>query len=40
MAQYLSWDMMFHKSYSANATDELAKNEAAIKELEQLGASV
>ena len=40
MAQYLSWDMVFHKSYSANATDELAKNEAAIKELEQLGASV
>ena len=40
MAQYLSWDMMFHKSYSASATDELAKNEAAIKELEQLGASV
>lgn len=40
MAQYLSWDMVFHKSYSANATDELAKNEAVIRELEQLGASV
>lgn len=40
MGEFLAWDMVFHKSYSAGAGDELAKNEAAIKELEQLGASV
>ena len=37
MADYLSWELLFHKSYYANAKDELAKNENAVKELEMLG---
>ena len=40
MAQYLSWDMAFHKSYSASAGDELAQNAEVMVELEKLGASV
>ena len=31
------WDMLFQKRYSANAKDELAKNEAVMAELEELG---
>ena len=34
MAGYLSWDMLFQKSYYATDRDELAKNTAAIEELE------
>lgn len=37
MAEYLSWNMMFQKSYYANARDELSKNTAAMMELETLG---
>ncbi len=37
MADYLSWDMLFQKSYYANAKDELEKNTDAIKELETIG---
>ncbi|EEX20631.1 flavin reductase [Blautia hansenii DSM 20583] len=37
MASYLSWDMLFQKSYYANARDELAKNVNAMKELEEIG---
>ena len=40
MAKYLSWDMMFQKSYYANARDELAKNAEALKELEDLGKNI
>ena len=37
MTEYLGWDMLFQKRYSANAKDELAKNEAVMAELEELG---
>lgn len=37
MADYLSWDMLFQKSYYANAKDELAKNTDALSELEDIG---
>ena len=37
MANYLSWNMLFQKSYYANAKDDLAKDENALKELEDLG---
>ena len=37
MAKYLSWDMVFQKSYYATAKDELAKNDDAVKELEEIG---
>lgn len=37
MADYLSWDMLFQKSYYANARDELAQNTNAISELESIG---
>ena len=37
MAKYLSWDMVFQKSYYATASDELAKNKDSIKELENIG---
>lgn len=37
MADYLSWNMLFQKSYYANARDELAKDVEAIKELEDIG---
>lgn len=40
MAQYLSWDMLFHKSYYATAKDELAKNAEAMQELERLGQNI
>lgn len=36
MAQYLSWDLKFSKSYSATATDDLAKNADAVAELKSL----
>ena len=37
MAKYLSWDMIFQKSYYATVSDELAKNKDSIKELENIG---
>ena len=37
MAKYLSWDMLFQKSYYATGRDELAKNKDSIKELENIG---
>lgn len=37
MADYLSWDLLFHKSYYATGKTELSKNEAAVAELVQLG---
>lgn len=40
IASYLSWDMLFHKSYHANGREELAENQEAMKELEELGKEV
>ena len=37
MAKYLSWDIIFQKSYYATDSDELAKNKDSIKELENIG---
>lgn len=37
MAKYLSWDIIFQKSYYATDCDELAKNKDSIKELENIG---
>ena len=34
MAGYLSWEVLFFKTYSANAKDELEKNTEAMEELE------
>lgn len=40
MASYLSWDVLFQKSYYANGKDELAKNVEAIQELENIGREI
>lgn len=40
MAEYLSWDILFSKSYSANGKDELAENADVMEELEILGKNV
>ena len=40
MAHYLSWDMLFQKSYYATAKDELSKNAGAMEDLEKLGAEL
>ena len=37
MGSYLSWDILFQKSYYANAKDELGKDEKIIQELENIG---
>ena len=37
MAKYLSWNLLFQKSYYATAKDELSKNQDAMKELEDIG---
>ena len=37
MAKYLSWDMLFKKSYYATAKDELEKNKDSMNELEGIG---
>ena len=37
MAKYLSWDMLFKKSYYATARDELEKNKDSMNELEGIG---
>ena len=40
IAEYLSWEILFHRSYQANARDELQKNAEIMNELEELGKSV
>lgn len=40
MANYLSWTIVFQKSYSANAKDELANNSDIMEELKELGANL
>ena len=40
MADYLSWNMLFEKSYYATARDELAKDTAALEELEHIGSKM
>ena len=40
IADYLSWDILFHKSYSASARDDLSHNSDAICELKKLGSSL
>lgn len=40
MAGYLSWDMLFQKSYYATARDELAKDAAVLEELEMIGREI
>lgn len=40
MAQYLNWDIVFNKSYSASGTKDLAGNPIVIDELKALGASL
>ena len=40
MADYLSWNVLFYRPYSANAKDELAKDVEVMKELETLGRDV
>ena len=37
IADYLAWDVLFYKPYSANGKDELAKDIEAMKEFEMLG---
>ncbi len=37
MAKYLSWDMLFKKSYYATARDELEKTKDSINELDGIG---
>ena len=37
MAKYLSWDMLFTKSYYVTARDELEKNKDSMNELEWIG---
>lgn len=37
MNSYLSWNMLFQKSYYANAKDDLEKDAEAMQELEMLG---
>lgn len=36
IADYLAWDIVFSKSYSADKADDLAKNQEAISELENI----
>lgn len=40
MAEYLSWEVVFHKSYSATGKDDIAKDDKTIKELEMIGQSI
>lgn len=40
MADYLSCDVLFQKSYSANDRDELEKNARAMTEMEELGKNI
>lgn len=40
IAEYLKWDILFHKDYSASARDDLKKNDKAINELKLEGAKL
>ena len=40
MAAYLSWDMLFQKSYSAYDRTDLSRNEEAVAELKALGGNL
>lgn len=40
MAQYLSWDIVFFKKYSANGKDELLQNPAVMDEIKAVGKSI
>lgn len=40
MADYLSWDMLFMKSYSASDKVDLSNNTDAIDELKKLGSNL
>ena len=40
IAEYLKWDILFHKDYCASAKDDLMKNEDAIKELKKIGENI
>lgn len=40
MANYLSWDIQFVKSYYASARDDLKKNAEALDELKSLGMGI
>ncbi len=40
MAEYLSWNVLFHESYSAMGKDDIAKDEEILKKLEALGKNV
>lgn len=37
MAEYLAWEKVFYRDYSASGSEELRSNEAAMKELEAIG---
>ena len=37
MADYLSWNMLFQKSYYASGKDDLSKDTIAVSELKNLG---
>lgn len=37
MAEYLAWEKVFYRDYSATGAEELRSNEAAMKELEAIG---
>ena len=36
IAEYLNWEILFHRDYSASARDDLAKNATAIEELKHI----
>ena len=40
MADYLSWNMLFMKSYSASDRADLSNNTDAIAELKELGSNL
>ena len=40
LKEYLSWDVLFQKSYYANGKDELVKNVEAMEELENIGKEI
>lgn len=40
IAEYLQWDILFHKDYFATEKDDLVKSETAITEIKALGANL
>ena len=40
MGEYLNWNILFTKAYSASEADELAANADAMNELQELGSSI